>query len=138
MTREEWQRVEKALSGIYGKAELMVDGNNISFVRELVSNNKLGIVAYVNGRWEAKWFSARTEYPEQRFLRREERFLHKPKLRAEIKKHVKRYGRRFLKEINLDPDQKYVRFSPIWPNVTAIRRYYEKNFASIELIEVIG
>lgn len=138
MTREEWQQVEKALSGIYGNAKLTVDGHAICFNRELISNNKLGIVTYVNGRWEAKWFSSKAEYPEQRFLKREEHYSHKPKLRAELNKHKKRYGAKFLKENGIDPDHKYVLFTPIWPNVTAIRRHYEKNFSSIELVEVVG
>ena len=46
--------------------------------------------------------------------------------------------KRYLKELGCDPDEKYHYFDPSWPNVTALRRHYQKTFASIELIEVIG
>lgn len=55
-----------------------------------------------------------------------------------MKKHEKKYGKRFSKEMGLNPDQKYVQCSPIWHSVTAIRRHYQKTFASIELVEVVG
>jgi len=58
----------------------------------------------------------------------------KPRQRAEYKK----WSKRDLKYLNIDPNKKFTMFTPLWPSVTAIRRHYQKTFENIELIEVIG
>jgi len=134
MTKEEWGKVEKALSGTYGYAKLQVDGRAVLFQRQLVSNNQLGIVTFIDGEFKGAWISAKEERPKQKFLRRVERFSWPSKTRAELKK----WPKKMLKKSGYDPDEKYHFFSPIWPNATALRRHYLKTFASIELVEVCG
>jgi hypothetical protein len=136
MTREEWAKVEKALSGIYGQAKLKVEDCEITFQRQLVDKNKLGIMTFVDGHFLGVWFSAEKPCPEQKFLRPCSRFTHKPKTRAELKKLPKKTREAWGDFY--DPDRKWNGFSPFWPNVTAIRRHYQKSFQSIELIEVLG
>lgn len=134
MTKEDWERIEKALGGLYGYAKLTVDGREVQFQRELVAKNNLGIVTYVDGHWMGAWISASNEHPEQQFLRKIEKFVYPAKTR----KSWKKLSKRRQKEWGLDPDKKGHYFSPIWPSVSAIRRHYQKTFTSIELIEVVG
>lgn len=134
MTKEDWEKIDKALRGIYGFATLTVDGREIQFQRRLVSKNQLGIVTFVDGHFNGGWVLPSNEHPEQRFLRKVERFVYSEKTR----KSWKKLSKRRQKEWGLDPDRKSHYFSPIWPSVTAIRRHYQKTFASIELIEVCG
>ena len=136
MTREEWAKVEKALSGTYGRAKLKVDGHEITFQRQLVDKNKLGVVTFVDGHFRGEWISADKPCPEQKFLRPGSRFTHKPKARAALKKIRKKTREEWGDFYN--PDSKWHYFSPSWPSVTAIRRHYQKSFQSIELVEVIG
>lgn len=134
LSKEEWARVEKALSGTFGRATLKVDGRTVTFVRTLAGKNRLATWTYVDGKIEGKWMNPKNEHPETRYLRPVEKFAWKPEARKRLKKMPKRY----LKELGYNPDEKYHYFELTWPNATAIRRHYQKTFASIELIEVIG
>lgn len=62
MTKEEWAAVEKALSGTYGSAKIKADEFEVTFYRTLVSENRLGILTYVNGvyRGNGSWRTTRT------------------------------------------------------------------------------
>ncbi|WP_027714920.1 hypothetical protein [Desulfuromonas sp. TF] len=136
MTKEDWEKVEKALSGTYGRAKLKVDGREVTFARGLIDKNRLGIGTYVDGKLRGEWIGSKNEHPEQRYLRPAFKFTHKPKTRATLNKMSKRQ-RKELGEY-WDPDHKYHYFSFWWNNVTEIRRHYQKTFKSIELLEVIG
>ena len=139
MTPEQWQQVEKALSGTYGYAKLKVDGREVVFSRGMVDKNRLGIITYVDGRWEAKWISSKTEYPEQRFLRPHEKYIYPQKRRDEFKKLPARVRKELVKSVlRFAIDEKRKWFSPIWHNTVQIRRHYQKTFTSIELVEVVG
>jgi len=134
MTKEDWGKVEKALSGTYGHAVIQVDGREVYFQRGLVTKNRLGIVTYIDGQWKGAWISGKEEYPEQKYLRPATRFMHSAKRRAEFKKWPKRIQKLFA----YDVDEKLHYYDLIWPSVTAIRRHYEKTFQSIELVKVLG
>ena len=136
LTKEEWARVEKALSGTYGMVRVNADEFVVVFYRRLVGKNRLAIVTYVDGVMKGEWINAKNQHPEQRCLRPASRPMCNPKERADLKKLRKRD----LKALGpaFDPDRKWHHFDPIWPSVTALRRHYQKTFTSIELQEVIG
>jgi len=136
MTKEEWQEVEKALGGIYGRAKIKADGFEVVFSRRLVSKNRLAIVTYVDGYMKGVWIDAGTEYPEQRCLRPASRYMCKPKERASLKK----LGKRLRSSLGpaFDPDRKWHYFEVSWHSVAQIRRHYQKTFQSLELLEVLG
>jgi len=134
MTKEDWEKVAKALSGTYGIAKLKVDGREVDFQRELVSKNTMGIVTYVDGKFKGAWFSPENDHPEQKYLRPVSKFIYSAKDRKALNKSPKWVK----KERVFDPNKKHHYFDPIWPSATAIRRHYQKTFTSIELVEVIG
>jgi len=136
VTKQEWQQVEKALSGTYGTAKIKADGFEVTFHRRLVSKNRLAIVTYDNGWMDGKWIDAKSEHPEQRCLRPGSRYMCRPKERAELKKLRKRT----LKALGpaFDPDRKWHYYDPSWSSVAQIRRHYQKTFQSLELLEVLG
>lgn len=136
MTKEEWARVEKALSGTYGMARVKADEFVVTFHRQLVSKNRLAIVTYVDGYMKGEWINAEDPHPEQRCLRPASRFMCGPKERAALKKIPKRTREKWGPAF--DPDRKWHYFDRCWPSVTAIRRHYQKTFTLIELKEVIG
>lgn len=134
MKKEQWQQVEEKLAGYIGTVQLVVDGYTVTFAKEMVSKNKLGIVTYVNGEWKGVWLSPSKPCPEQQFLRPTVKNVYPAKYRAGMTKA----RRKLLKEMNIDPDQKWHGFDLIWSSVATIRRHYEKTFKSIELVEVEG
>lgn len=140
MTKEDWKKVEAALSGTYGIAKIKADEFEVTFQRALVSKNRLGIGIYVNGWMKGEWYDPEKEFPEQRCLRLVSKFACKPKTRAELKKLGKTLGKKMTREMGpaFDPDLKYHYYELTWPSVTAIRRHYQQTFQSLELIEVLG
>lgn len=136
ITKEEWARVERAVSGIFGRAKLKVDGREVLLVRERVSKNGLGVVIYVDGSWEGSWIGvAKDDCPEQRYMCPHPRFRYPAKFRKELKKA----GKRFCKKYGWgDPDEKVLIYYPYATSLTPIRRHYQKTFRSLELVEVIG
>lgn len=134
MTKEDWEQVDKALSGIYGRVELQVDGRKVSFCRTLVGKNRLSIVTYVDEKIHGEAWLQKNNHPDSRYWQPKSRYLWKPASRREMKK----MGKRRLQTLGYDPDEKQHYFEPFWPNATAIRRHYQKTFESIELVEVVG
>lgn len=131
MTKQEWDKVENALTGTYGVAILNVDGHRISFERVLVAKNRLGITTYIDGSFKGIWMSDKNEYLEQRYLKFESKFLFSKKERDKEMKVPKRYRMPGI-------DNKYCNYSPFWSSATEIRRHYQKTFTTIELVEVSG
>ena len=136
MTKEEWTRVEQALTGTSGVAKLLVDGRDIVFQRQLVGNNRLGIMMFIDGSFSWKWCI--NIFPEQKYLKRQEKFLYSTKTRAEFKKLSKRDKNYLAKDHAFNADKKIVSYSPIWNSGIEIRRHYQKTFSSIELVETVG
>lgn len=136
MTKEEWALVEQAMSGTYGMARIKADEFVVTFHRRLYSKNRLAIMTYVDGVMKAEWIDSKNEHPEQRCLRPASRFMYRPKERARLKKLSKRLRKSLGPAF--DPDWKWHYFELSWPNVTAIRRHYQKTFNAIELQQVTG
>lgn len=134
MTKEEWAAVEKAMSGYRGRATLKVDGREVKFQWLAVGKNRLAIATFIEGQFKGEWLDPEKATPEQRYMRPVSKFKWTAKSRRELKKLSKRR----LEALGYDPDEKWHGFRPVWPNATAIRRHYQKTFASLELIEVLG
>lgn len=134
MTKEDWNKVEQALSGVVGHAKLKVDGREVTFARCRVSRNRLGIGTYVDGEIQGAWLFPKKPTPESRYMRPMSKWY----WTAESRKRMKKLSKRYRKQNDLDPDKKQHYLTPLWPNATAIRRHYQKTFESIELIEATG
>lgn len=133
MDKENWKKVEDALSGTYGSADMKVDGFTISFYRVLISKNRLGIIMCVDGWMKGKWLI--NDCPENKFLRPCKKYLYSKKDREALRKLRK--GSKRLKGC-LDPDKIYEYKHGIWNSVASIRKYYEKTFKNIKLIKING
>ncbi len=134
MNREEWDRVEQALSGVFGRIRLKVDGREVTFRRGLITKNRLGIMTYVDGTFKGAWMLPSHEAPESMFLRPQSRFVYTQKER----KRFKRIRKKTLKELKIDPDKKMHSFTPFWNSVGSIRKHYERTFKDIQLLETGG
>lgn len=67
MTKEDWEKVEKELSSIFGRAKLMIDGYEITicYVQETVT--KYCLAVYVDGKIRGEWLL----YAENFFMKAE-------------------------------------------------------------------
>ena len=132
MTKDEWKKVDDALSGMYGFVELLVDGYEVEFHKKQVDKTSLKIMTYVNGWFRGKWTE---EDPEIKYLRRVEKSLWK---KSEVEKMKKLYGKREWKKVKAKYEKKYSYYTPYWLSVTGIRRHYEKTFKDIKLVKING
>ena len=134
MTKENWAKVEKALSGLVGEVVLLADGRKVTFQRGPGGKNRLIIATYIDGAFRGEWCNPKKETPETRYMRPVAKFV----WAAESRRRMKKMSKRKLKQLGYDPDEKIHYFHPLWPNATAIRRHYQKTFSSIELVSVSG
>lgn len=132
MDKSEWKKVEDALSGTYGSADMKVDGFTISFYRVLISKNRLGITTYINEWVRCEWLNMANDV-EGRFLRQVKRHVFSAKNRTGYKALIKILGRKYD-----DIEKLYEYRTPIWWSVSSIRKYYEKTFKNIKLIKING
>ncbi len=132
MTKEEWKKIEKALSGIFGMVELFVDGHRISFHKKQIGKNRLGIMTYVDGRYRGKW---EKDDPETRYLRCVVKAVWK---KSEIERIKKLYGKRDYKNVKAIYEKTYTYCDPFWFSVGGIRRHYERTFKDIKLVAING
>lgn len=135
MTKEQWAAVEKALSGRWGHSELKCDGYDVHLHLELIDKRRMGIVVYVNGSWKGAWLMHDSTADEtRRFMCPVPRYLHSPKMRAEL---IEIYGGKRCPKAKLaDINKRFTTFQPYWTNFTALRRHLVKNNQVVELVKV--
>lgn len=131
MEKSDWERVEKALYGVFGSVELSVDGAVVSFLRVQIKN-RLEIMTYVNGTLCGTWFSKKNNLPESAYLRERAKHIYTKKFRANVKVH---------KALNMKKsqiDEKCIYLTPFWTSVSTIRKQYESKFKSIKILKING
>jgi len=132
MTRQEWELVDRALSGLWGTARLRVDGREVWLDRALTGKNRLGIVVYVDGVIKTAWCGPPKEIPEQKYLYPQRRYKYRRKYRRILRK----MSRKRRRELGVgDPDERWTCYLPVFPSVRAVRWHYGRTFESIELLE---
>lgn len=142
MTKAEWQLVTDALSGVFGRVELEVDGFEVALHRCQISKDRLGIMTYVNGQFLGKWIGADTGCRESEFFRPTTRYLHSLKFRKllkKISKGIRKAGVSSPGKITAKGyDAVHKSNTPFWQSVSGIRKHYEKTFKEIKLIKING
>ncbi len=137
MKKEDWKRIEEALSPVFAEVEIAVKGARIRLRKGPVSMNRLGIMTYVNGELKAEWFSK--ECLERKCMRPKLQYVYIPKDRAILVKLGKtRAGRKALRDRGVDPNAKIRFYGVVWNNVDQIRRHYEKTFDLVSLVSLNG
>lgn len=138
-TAKQWQAWQRAAEQWLGTTELQCDGYRIRTYRQEVKRNQLGLVLYVNGQIKGIWCDARQPCPEQRFLRKRERYIFKAadrKMLKALSKTKKKELRRSSPLVD-NPDAKVIWFDVIWPSAKALRRHLEQVCESIEIVEPV-
>ena len=133
ITKEQWEQVEVELSGSWGHVEIMGDGFKVSLRIERVKTLSYTIMTYVNGEFCGKWITGDAD-EAKRFFCPKSSFVLSAKHRAELIKiwGGKRCPKAKLEEIN----RKIIMRMPTWNSVKSMRRHFEKNNQSLELIKV--
>lgn len=133
MTKEDWEKVEKKLSSIFGRAKLMIDGYEITicYVQETVT--KYCLAVYVDGKIRGEWLLEDCDI-RRKFFHESRKQLFTAKEKAKVIKEVgKRAFERYMKE---NPDRYYITsYEPYFGSFRTLKAHLIKNNTSIELIE---
>ena len=127
MTKQEWQRVQKALMDINNKVVLNIDGYEVTVVLVRVSTMKNAIAIYVNGHFKGKWLIEDCD-ERRRFVQKRTKSLYTSKELIKIGIHKKEH-KNYLK-------QKYQYYKTHWESFGGLRGHLIRNNESIELVEI--
>lgn len=130
MTAEQWKQVEKRLKIIsFDYVVLKIDGFEVSLALRQVSQFRNAIVVYVNGVFSGKFL---TEDCEER-----RRFFPCKKHCATNANELRKMGVKSKKEIQkLKESLTYDTYLSAWTNFKAMKKHFETNNNSIELVGV--
>lgn len=131
MTSEDWKQVEKDLKivNLY-TVKLLIDGYEVSLQLRQISQFRNAIMVYVNGVFRGKWLAEDCE--ERR------RFFPCKKRCVTNTNELKKMGIRSKKEIQKYKESAtYNQYSSGWTNFKAMKKHFETNNKSIEILEVL-
>lgn len=115
LPKEVREKLIEDLSGPFGSVHLDCDGYRISLQVRMKDKSGMRYVVclFVNGVFEGKWVHPEPSHPEQKFLRRVERFLFSPKEREHFIKMEVLCGTK-RKEAVAKANRKFVLFDYVF------------------------
>lgn len=137
MTKDDWQKFEDALKGVFGSATLKIDNDEITFQKAL-HKNTLVLSVYVNGAMKGEWFTRDDENSckELNYFCQREAFVYDLKFRKAVKKESKRFVKKYYPKI----DDKRFYFWVCFASAAQVKSQYKKRFGdkNITLIKATG
>lgn len=131
MTNDEWQQIEKHLCWVGSKADLQIDGYNITLIIEPEKSLKNVIVVYVNGKLDIAAAASDTDI-RRRFYQRHKGSLLTASGRKNLKKESKAVQRQVAEAAT------YYYYYPFWSSFRSLKSHFVKSNTSIELVSKLG
>ena len=131
ITKEQWQKVQEALSCPYGSAELICDGYKVNLQVVPAGNLKFEILPYINGVFKGVWLTKDCE-EQRRFMRPVNLRLYTVKQIAAITKGLTKSA---IKKYMPNLDKTIKVYNCCWPTFTALKRHLIANNQVIEFGE---
>lgn len=131
MTKEEWAALDAELSGLFGRAQLSIDGHAVTFE---VQRHKMRLVisVFVGGWMKGDWLVKKTEECT-RFCRPVQFSLYTPSRKKSI---AKSFSKTAIKKHFPDFDKKSVYYSSCWLSFAPLKRHLLENNSSISLVQL--
>ena len=129
MSNEDWEYVKNQINHYLG-IQLKCDEHLLTLRITRISELKLAIVFYVNGKFKGEWLMNDCE-ERKRFFRP----VNKSVYTAKQKKGFKKLGKRYLKQNNFDPDKKITYYQFYWTNFNSLKQHLIKNNTNIKLVK---
>lgn len=132
LTKEQKDELALKLDCPWGTVALLCDGFRIDLQVQRYSGLAYRVTTYVNGEWQGKWASGKTEYPEQKFLNKRTHRAFSPKF---IRDMEKIFGKRAVAK---DPKYKrtFVTYDISWPSGKAAISHLCRVCESVEIVSV--
>ncbi|MFN3881910.1 MAG: hypothetical protein ACK4L8_10840 [Nitrincola lacisaponensis] len=124
LTKEQWQEVEKKLSGFFGSAKFSLGEREITVERGLIDKDRLGFAVYIDGWIKGEWHTFNGEEMKEPLIAKvwcpRVIKLYKPSEKARI---IKALGKRYAKKL--------------YPNLEAQRVYFSPHFGSFRALKSV-
>lgn len=128
LTKEEWDEIDKKLSGFCGIVHLRIDGYNVSLSLQFVKRFKQAILVYINDKIELNKMNDSEE--AKRFWCPHRKYLYPAKERKNMYRICKKLG------LLSDRSGKYIiMYWPYWTSFSKLKAHLIKNNESIELLK---
>lgn len=134
MTKDEWKKAEETLKRLYSNVKLNCDGYEVSLVLRQVSQFRNAIVVYVNGEFRGKWLCEDCE-ERRRFFPCKKKTVVKDKDIKALGSSEYRMTKKRIQE--LKDEFSYNEYTSAWTNFKALKKHFETNNKSIELVKVL-
>ena len=128
MTKEEWNLVERKLRETYNPANLKIDNFKVTLVLERTGVYKNAIIVYINGKIKGEWFLNDCE-ERRRFYPRKKKSLLSSKAKQKLFKGLTK-----KQKAELEAEYTYYTYGMYWTSFNSLKRHFESNNTSIELI----
>lgn len=124
MTAKDWKKAEESCKSIYGYGcDLCIAGRTVSIRRVQVSEGKLKLMTYIDGKFNGKWLI--DDVPERQYLFHGTACIVKRSELAKIKSAKRR------KEIQ--EYYSYETISPYWGSFRTLKSQYRQRFGDDEI-----
>lgn len=132
MTKDDWKKVEETLKSFYGRVKLKCDGYEVSLYLKQISQFRNGIIFYVNGEFLGRWLVEDCE-ERRRFFPCKKKTIIKDKDIKAIGSNDFRMTKKRIQEYK--DKYSYNEYFTAWTNFKAMKKHFEMNNKSIELLE---
>lgn len=134
MSKEDWDRVRKALDNLYGFAKLDIDGFEVTLQLVRVSTYKNAIQIFVNGCFKGKWITTDCE-ERRRFICAKEKSL----MNSKEKDNFLKLSKKIQKELNEKYNNfTYITYQSLWDSFRSLKKHLVENNAEIKIKEICG
>lgn len=129
MTNADWDKVKEKLKIVgLGHAKLKIDGYIVDLYLRQTSMFNNAIAVYINGELSIKWLDKDCE--------ERKRFICCKRKTLITQKDIKAFGLKSKKRIQEFKDKyAYHEYRSYWENFNAMKKHFEENNESIELLE---
>ena len=131
MTNEDWKRLEEELSHPFGRAELIIDGYNVTLECRAEKALHYVIVVFIDEKFEFKWAKDDCDI-RRRFCSHHTKCFLDQKQRNRLKRERKTFREEVKKRMTFEY------FLPYWNSFRMMKAHFIKNNTSIELVKKEG
>lgn len=137
ITKEQWAEIERELSGLFGRVELLCDGYKVVANIATIAALRQGIVVYVDGFVRGEWMKGEAE-EARKFHREMKRYLYPAKVRALAAKKAKnrQLPADLRKIFQRHATESFSTWAPYWTNAKAFTRHLRKTCADISVVKI--
>ncbi len=135
ITKEQWEEIEKELTGYFGNVKFKIEDTEISINKEFIKENKLGYLVYLNGIISDAYSNPKHKdfRPiSQKVWHKKTMSYYKPREKAKL---IKDWGIRKAKKMVPDLDKKIIYYVPYFEKFSVLKRQFSK-IKELELVKI--